>query len=241
MFCVAVGAHGTVGVEHYPVVLVYRHGSWEQTRLFPPLVVVHRQVRMPGLSCASDGECLAAGTYTPPGPPMSDEFSAQFHVGHWKLIFPPAPAPGAYVTVGGLSCAGSSSCVLVGGYRLPSTAYPYLLPSHPFVQTFDGTAWGAAQTLPVPAGAGGAVLNGVSCAAKGSCVAVGATTTTNGQPRHPLVERLVNGHWRTQPAPTVHAAHHPYLNAVSCRKVNACVAVGLYTATSGSFVEQYGA
>jgi hypothetical protein len=128
--------------------------------------------------------------------------------------------------------------VSVGQYGPRGPAQPFLVRSQPYFRTDNGS-WGPISALPVPAGANGAVLTDVKCPSAGSCMAVGAATH-NGVPIAPLAYLLQHGVWTMQQPPTSHPSQHPYLNTVSCPTITSCVAVGLYSSASGSFIERLG-
>jgi hypothetical protein len=179
---------------------------------------------------------MVVGTYNPPGPPMGLAFSARLRQ-HWRIV--PISTPAGYeVTVGGVSCTAPNRCVAVGQYGLPGAAFPFLALAHPFVRAYNGS-WGPIRLLPIPAGATGATLTDVKCPQPGICIAVGAATHY-GMGIRPLVYRLSHGRWRMQATPSPFPSQHPYLNALSCPTSSTCVAVGLYSTVSGSFVERYG-
>jgi hypothetical protein len=64
-----------------------------------------------------------------------------------------------------------------------------------------------------------------------SCVAVGATFSSDGQQSHPLAERWSGSSWARMPMPArpVNASRRD----VSCRSTTSCVAVGVNTTSGG--------
>ena len=73
-------------------------------------------------------------------------------------------------------------------------------------------------------------LNGVSCSAANSCVAVGFASAGKGA--RVLIETLANGSWTLTPGSAL-AASSSYLESVSCTSPTSCVAVGYqYNGTS---------
>ena len=103
----------------------------------------------------------------------------------------------------------------------------------------DGT-W-TTQEAPLPPNATDnttARLTSVSCAAVGSCVAVGFySDATGGFSQHALVETLAGGSWSPldAPVPSDGQSASPYdalLQTVDCSTVQACVAVGSYNGSA---------
>jgi hypothetical protein len=83
------------------------------------------------------------------------------------------------------------------------------------------TSW-IPQSAPVPTGATGSELNGVSCPKPRICVAVGGVEDNAGGVA-PLVERYEGGRWMVQPVP---GPRFGALAAVSCSSLAICTAVG---------------
>lgn len=239
-FCATVGHTGALDFAYYPVALIYhgQTGRWIHVPLFPGQVFMHRTLRFGGVSCAVANACMAVGTYNPPGPPANYAFSARYRE-HWRIV-KMLVAPGSDdVTVGGVSCVAATDCWAVGQYGQHGPTFPFLRLARPFAIHYTGS-WHKIVSLPIPAGTGttGAVLTDVKCPQRGSCIAVGAATHY-GVPIRPLVYHLSHGRWRIQAAPSPFPPQHPYLNALSCPTPNMCVAIGLYSTVSGSFVERY--
>jgi hypothetical protein len=101
-------------------------------------------------------------------------------------------------------------------------------------------AWTAAVELASPANADtdapDAILDGVACAAPGSCAAVGAYTDATGVDRA-MVASQAAGAWSASaldPPVDADASHpEPNLLAVACGSPGSCSAVGDYTAAAG--------
>ncbi len=84
-------------------------------------------------------------------------------------------------------------------------------------------------------------LNGVSCTAVTSCVAVGYYLNASGVAQT-LVEIYNGATWSITPSPMVSGSTGDYLNGVSCTSASFCVAAGDYWNASGALqtlVETY--
>jgi hypothetical protein len=137
-----------------------------------------------------------------------------------------------------VSCATSSWCVAVGQYADNSGNMRGLL------DTWNGQVW-TASAAPAPPGVtylGGvvAVLNAVSCASPGACVAGGLIQDQLGR-YQPYVVRLSAGTWDPVQVSLPDDASQgpgPYplaiIYGVSCAMRVQCVAVGIYTDSSGN-------
>src|SRR5262249_53855051 len=80
----------------------------------------------------------------------------------------------------------------VGAYGLKSQAGAL-----PFVARWNGTAW-TAHTAPLPAGATGGFLNGVSCTSPSRCTAVGGFDNAAGTAVPPFAVRWDGTTWTLQ-------------------------------------------
>jgi hypothetical protein len=148
----------------------------------------------------------------------------------------PAPLPGtlpdgqpaAAATLNGSSCSSTSFCVAVGWVSDAGND------SFPLIETFAGGTW-TPSIAPLPSAQGShpaGSLTGVSCAADGSCSAVGdyddfnATADTAYQSG--LLETLSGGTWASAQAPLPSGPDSGLvnINSVSCGTTTACIAVG---------------
>jgi hypothetical protein len=142
----------------------------------------------------------------------------------------PVASPGDGVVLGSVSCPAAGSCVAVGHY---TSQAPEIVP---LVESLAGGTW-TATAAPVtglnpPAGNLGVHLTKVSCAAAGSCVAIGNYDT--GTAFQTVIETLSGGTWTASTAPAPAADNDVQLQALSCPSAGSCVAVGSYTDTSNS-------
>lgn len=89
----------------------------------------------------------------------------------------------------------------------------------------NAAAW-RQQRVPAPEGPNG-TLNAVTCTGAQTCTAVGFYINPLGEQRT-LAERWNGSAWVMQPTPTLAGANLSYLDAISCRAANDCVAVGAF-------------
>ena len=185
------------------------------------------------VSCPSANFCVAVGQYKDTAGYLQPVVETYAN-GSWTAA--PGALPSDTATDSGptnfpdgflfsVSCASTTSCAAVGRYTNTSGV------SGPYLATLSGTTW-SAEPAPLPSGAMGGGLTGVSCPSSGSCTAVGsyedASSLANG-----LIEVLANGIWTPMRAPEPSNAGNDTdgdqsadLVQVSCAAVSACVAVG---------------
>jgi tripartite motif-containing protein 71 len=177
-----------------------------------------------GVSCWSLNSCEAVGhTYS-----GGNIALAAGRVGsEWVPQTAPVPAGSESVELLAVSCPSSTYCVAVG--------YVYVGGKwNALIDRWNGSAW-SLETLAIPPGAIGLEMSGVSCAAAGECIAVGAEEIS------PEVwanysARLAGGTWTKLSTPTASEASGRIsgLTDVSCSAVANCMAVGWYNTGKGS-------
>ena len=119
-----------------------------------------------------------------------------------------------------VSCATVGRCVAVGYYfSLKDSGAAAML-----IETLDHGAWSVNPTPSTGHDIVDSFLNGVSCTAPTSCVAVGFTLSTTFVPR-PLIVTLAHGSWSIMRTPNLGRSSGG-LQSVSCPRRNSCVAVG---------------
>ena len=153
----------------------------------------------------------------------------------WTASRGPLPANAAgggaqQALLGDVACPVSGNCVAVGFYTAggqhAGTA------QRPLIETeLHGGTWVPSGDV---AGAKVSQLSGVSCAARGSCVAVGDYSA--GQTASPVVATLSDGTWTAADLPLPAGAPsstYAFLQDVECPAPGTCVATGTYTDRSG--------
>jgi hypothetical protein len=179
------------------------------------------------VSCASGASCSAVGSYlngqgTPR--PLAETWD-----GHtWTMDTVPVPASESTsvptrATLNGVSCAAPDACTAVGSYVAPPN-----VKGAPLVERWNGSHW-TRQTAPVPADYSTFItLNGVSCLSATSCTAVGDYDVAGVVIA--LAEQWNGSTWSIQATPEFPpdpgGGSEIFLNGVSCRSANFCMAVG---------------
>jgi hypothetical protein len=192
------------------------------------------------VSCPSTTSCVAVGSYWDTNG-YTEPVVETYANGSWTAAKAPLPADAAGDTPSpttngylfSVSCASTTSCVAVGGYRNTSNDF------NGYIATLSGSTW-SAVSAPLPAGGVTTTsqnpppLTGVSCASASFCAASGLYRTSGGV--RPLLEVLSNGSWNAVAAPMpadAGAAGTMFLAQVVCPTTTSCTAAGLYNDTTG--------
>jgi hypothetical protein len=188
------------------------------------------------VSCASAGNCSAAGSYTDSSLHTQAFVVSQVN-GKWGAA-EEVPGTGTLNTGGNdainsLSCASASNCSAAGSYT-DSSGHTQAFA----VSQVNGT-WGAAEEVPGTATlntGGTAAVSGVSCASAGNCSAAGSYTDSSGHTQAFVVSQ-VNGTWgAAEEVPgtaTLNTGGNAGIGPVSCAAAGHCSAGGFYTDSSG--------
>jgi len=144
------------------------------------------ETTLSGVSCTGPATCAIAGTYRDPKTGEGSAMVASEVDGAWKpsvqIELPANEADDQISSLVGIWCYNvggqlpelGANCVAVGSYTdSTGTTRPM------YVDESDGH-WAQAVEVGVPAGDGGATLNGVACSPGGVCAAVGATQHGDG-------------------------------------------------------------
>jgi len=216
--------------------------GWQATEVYP---VVHSLIgpgvgvnpAFYGLSCLSAGSCVASGWYARKGQGEFGEdrpMTATESDGRWgtslRLWLPATkadPDNGAQVT--GISCPALGSCAAGGLIGAQNSSARYA-----FVITESGGRWNRPRRVQLPpdpqASPAISEIDGISCTAPGSCVAVGwyISKAVN---YVPIAVTESGGHWhRAVALPAgLRGPNFANLSSVSCPAPGWCVAVGADT------------
>ncbi len=243
--CVASGSCAAGGYyydrsEHPQAFVVTRaHGRWRTAIEVPGTAALNTggSAGTTSVSCAVAGSCAAGGDYSD-GPGSSQAFVATEANGRWH---PAIEVPGtAALNTGGaafvmsVSCAAAGSCAAGGRYTDSSGHF------QAFVVTEAKGRWHNAIEVPGTAAlntGGFANVTSVSCAAAGSCAAVGFYTGGS-HFGHAFVVTEANGQWHqaieVPGLPALNTGRHAAAESVSCPAAGSCAAVGFYTGGSSS-------
>jgi hypothetical protein len=174
--CTAVGTYVDSSGNQEGLLLTETAGSWSAgvEAALPANAASSKQfgVQWGSVSCASAGNCTAVGSYTT-APGAFRGLLLTETDGSWSAgveAVPPVTDSNAWLN--SVSCASAGNCTAVGAYVDGSYVLQGLL------LTETAGSWGPAVEAVLPADnqnlGDGAELGSVSCAAVGSCTAVGA-------------------------------------------------------------------
>jgi hypothetical protein len=179
------------------------------------------------VSCSGTGNCVAVGSssFVKDNEITSQRLLVeQLSDGKWAIAKTPTISGATSSILSGVSCPVAAFCVAVGSVALPDGSVALL------AETWNGSSW-SASLLPNPAGGNLPSLAGVSCAAKGSCVAVGTYNKIKASTDWPLAERLTGSTWSV--IPTTFPPHGggagsmgAGYNGVDCLTTTRCEVVG---------------
>jgi hypothetical protein len=173
------------------------------------------------VSCPSTTSCTAVGSTTD-GSGDVITLAAGWDGTKWTFESTPTIVNNPSMTLGGVSCVASVSCIATGDH-MQFTGDDFTL-----ADTWNGTSW-TMQTTPSPTGTSFtlAKLVGVSCTATSACSSVG--DFVNGAGAHvTLAERWDGANWTVQTTPNPPSAMSSTLSGVSCTGSTTCVAAGTY-------------
>jgi hypothetical protein len=183
--CVAVGEVLNGVYEQYAE--RWNGSSWTGRVLAPPSGTIASQ--LDAVACYVAGHCLAAG-YRITG--TARDIVADTLTGSaWKLSLPKNPSTETtpWNTVNGASCPANGDCIVVGAIGGTSAATLTL------AEEWTGGHWKVLPTLNVPHDVG-TQLDGVACASRTSCVAVGYSQSSPDNTGYSvLAERFNGAHW----------------------------------------------
>jgi hypothetical protein len=203
--CIAVGSYTSSAAGNPQVTLAEAWNGTTWTLLVTPAVNPVGSV-LSAVSCATAASCVAVGLTGSPffGP---DSVLAEGWDGHSWTVLPAAIPPGATTSkLFSVSCAGSSSCMAVGGFQVPHHTPAGL------AESWNGTTWKVTKRP------GTFAAGAVSCPALKSCVDIGGT----------LAEFWNGSTWRT-----LRTLRFDSFSGISCTRRTRCMAVGGYVSPSG--------
>jgi hypothetical protein len=214
-----------------------RNGAWRPAVTISGAGLTGSNLRLTALSCAAPGDCAAAGTYAGAGKPAPDQqaFVASEHNGQWAGAQDIAGLVALNVrdraAVTSVSCSAAGDCAAVGYYGGAHSGQS-------FVVDETGGNWNAVQRVLGLAKLtnGSNELASVSCRPFENCVAAGFYFTARSMPAAYAVTRA-GGHWRAATviaSPAGSVTTRASVTSVSCAAPTRCVAVGTYTARTGS-------
>jgi hypothetical protein len=141
----------------------------------------------------------------------------------WTISGIPNPGTSNNVTLQGVSCSSTTSCVAVGRNV---GAY-----GQTFTEHWNGTSWSIVASANPTEGDSGFL--GVSCFSATNCRAVGRNVRGEDSPVTTLVERWNGTRWKIVPSAN-RGTYFSQLNSVSCPTATFCYVVGSSAASQGS-------
>ncbi len=180
-----------------------------------------------GVACTSTIACTAVGYYYDSSG-TQDTLAETWNGTSWSIETTPVPSGAEGSSLAGVSCTSTGPCTAVGYYYDSSGTQDTL------AETWNGTSW-SIETTPVPSGAEGSSLAGVSCTSTGPCTAVGSYADSSGV-RDTLAEVWDGTSWAIQSTPNPSGGQLPTLSGVACTTANGCTAVGDYVTISDVFL-----
>ncbi len=182
-----------------------------------------------GVSCTTATACKAVGGYRTASV-KSGTLIEHWNGSAWAVRGSPNPAGATFSSLNGVSCVGTT-CMAVGSYTEAAGG----VGNKTFAMQLYGNVW-TLKSLPGPAGAAAAGMNGVSCTSTAACTAVGGYSMTNPQFHdNPLAARWNGTSWTQQSTPPKPGSVlKRELTAVSCTSTTKCTAVGPEQDTSGA-------
>jgi hypothetical protein len=222
--CVVAGqaaGHASVTAEH--------GAAWSASRTLPGVNALGPLGSTVGaLTCTSPGNCVAGGTYDPPGAAWHQVFVASEVRGAWqRAVEVPGTArlnAGGDAQISAISCASAGNCAIGGFYS--NSAGDYFT----FVANEVRGQWDAARSIPGtvdPTDVGGSSVVGLRCTAAATCLAVGGF----GADGFIAVEQ--GGTWgKIRLVPDL-TGYGTSLSAVACQSAGNCLVTGSAQLDSG--------
>lgn len=212
--CVAVGFYQDSAGVTEPFAEQSNGSRWRGRPIAAPSRAITSQLT--AVACASEKTCFAVGTYSPRAESAVALVERQSG-SRWQMKKPRALPKASYSDLTAISCGSARSCTAVGVYSAGSGKML------PLILHWQGDRW-TRQRVPLPPGADGGQLEGVSCPSANACEAVGYYNTSTESPQ--LLLRWNGRTWRTQRSASLRGALAARLSAVSCSSSRYCTAAG---------------
>ena|ERR1022692_7577 len=199
--CAAAGSYTDSAFASRSFVVTQRHGIWGSAQ--PVRSDSGTGLAISLLSCASAGNCVAAGF----------GFIVTEAHGRWGTA---GSLPGTFSVIGQLDCPAAGACSAAGLLHDQSQGV------QAFVSTEKNGTWHQAQAI--TGGGFYTSLDSLSCDAAGNCVLAGYIIARDGQ--QAASAALVNGRWGAARIFRGVRAAASMIEAVSCPARSRCTAVG---------------
>ena len=224
--CTAVGDYTDNSGNKQAFIESLSADTWSAAEAPLPIAATNPSASLNGIACPASASCVAVGGYDNPGGAAAG-FLETLASNTWTPTVASLPLGGDNGTLSAVSCPDDGDCVATGSFG--TTANGDTLP---LVESLASSTWSASEppippdTVTSPSASEFVELNGVSCGALGSCVAVGDYISPSGNPAGSpgiLAETLTSGSWTLSAfSGTVDSV--PL--GISCPSADACTAVG---------------
>jgi Bacterial Ig-like domain (group 3) len=237
--CAAGGYYTDSNANRQAFVITEKKGTFGNARTVAGTLNTGEYAQVNGLSCASAGNCVAAGQYFRYVAPnvSTQAVEATEKNGAWSAA---AEVPGTgSLNADGLAVATSVSCApssgplncALGGRFQDKNAH-----AQAFVDLLKNGGWQKASAIATAHNLGGyAQVSTVSCPTAGNCAAGGyyLTAASSSQKYEAFLVSLEGFAWKpAEEVPgtnTLNAGMTAHVNAVSCPSVGFCAAGGFYS------------
>jgi D-alanine-D-alanine ligase-like ATP-grasp enzyme len=220
--CTAGGEYAPIGADNQAFVVTETHGTWGNAQeVAAALAAGGAQIE--SVSCASAGNCSAAGQYVDSSSDAQAFVVTKAH-GTWGNAQEVAAALNTRgeATVYSVSCASAGNCS-AGGFYTGSSG------EKAFVVNETNSTWGKAQEIAALSPRGYDRLFSVSCASAGNCSAAGWSGDA-----HAIVVTETNDTWgKAQEIAALNTGGNARLYSVSCASAGNCSAGGESSGASG--------
>jgi hypothetical protein len=194
------------------------------------------------VSCASAGNCSAAGSYIDQND-VTHALVVSEVAGTWRAGMSLAPPTNASAFAGTslseISCASAGDCAVAGTYNVSGGAVEMLVANE------TNATWSHTSEIALPASAAASPhvllygFGGVTCPSPGNCASGGQFQDKSGDYQGFLVNEI-SGHWQTAteltlPAGAVQAGKNGGVVALSCFSAGNCTAGAAYEDSSGNY------
>ena len=228
--CVAGGSYADLSSYNHGFVVDEVNGVWGSAIEVAGSLNLGNYANVTSVSCASAGNCVAAGSYTDAATNVQAFVATEVN-GVWGGAIEVAGSQnvGGFASINSVSCPSAGICV-AGGHYAGASGY------QAFVVDEVNGVWGNAIEVAANHNAGGsASVHSVSCTGAGTCVAVGryADAFTNEQA---FVVDEVNGVWGSavEVAGALNVGGSASATSVSCASAGNCAVGGTYQDVSGN-------
>ena len=228
------GGYYTDGSGHMQVfVAAETKGTWRTALEIPGTAALNQggSATISSVSCASAGNCSAAGSYTDSSGHRQALVVRETN-GTWgsaeEVPGTAALSQGGYAEANSVSCASAGNCSAGGYYQVSGHA------QQAFVVGEKHGTWSTAEEVPGITALASAISS-VSCASAGNCSAAGFFINSSGY-WAPFVLGEDHGTWGTaEEVPGIAALNHgsAFIGSMSCASAGNCSAGSSYVDSSG--------